>query len=165
MLPAQKITPFLWFDQQAEEAATFYTNVFPNSKIVSVTRYGQAGREIHGKPEGSVMTVAFELAGQPFVAINGGPIFQFTEAVSFQVPCGSQDEVDYYWEKLTAGGDPAAQQCGWLKDHFGLAWQVVPTVLLEMLTDSDAAKVHRATTEMLGMKKLDIARLKQAFDG
>jgi predicted 3-demethylubiquinone-9 3-methyltransferase (glyoxalase superfamily) len=165
MLPAQKITPFLWFDQQAEEAATFYTNVFPNSKIVSVTRYGQAGREIHGKPEGSVMTVAFELAGQPFVAINGGPIFQFTEAVSFQVPCGSQDEVDYYWEKLTAGGDPAAQQCGWLKDRFGLSWQVVPTVLLEMLTDSDAAKVHRATTEMLGMKKLDIARLKQAFDG
>jgi predicted 3-demethylubiquinone-9 3-methyltransferase (glyoxalase superfamily) len=161
----QKITPCLWFDDQAEEAVEFYTTVFRNSKIVKVARYGEAGYEIHGKPAGTVMTVAFELDGQAFTAINGGPIFKFNEAVSFQVFCETQEEADYYWDKLSQGGDQKAQQCGWLKDKYGLSWQVVPGVLPEMLTDSDSEKSARVMNAMLQMKKLDIDELKRAYAG
>jgi len=136
----QKITPCLWFDHQAAEAAEFYTAIFRNSRIVRMSRYGEAGREVHGKPPGTVMTVAFELDGQTFTALNGGPVFTFNEAISFQVSCETQEEVDYYWEQLSVGGDAQAQQCGWLKDKYGVSWQVVPIVLLDMLSDSDAAK-------------------------
>lgn len=162
MLNRLKITPCLWFDHQAEEAATFYTGIFPDSRIVSTTRYTDAGHEFHGKPAGSVMTVAFELDGQPFVALNGGPLFQFNEAVSFQIGCADQAEVDYYWQHLGAGGDPAAQQCGWLKDRFGVSWQVVPYLLPELLGQPDAALARRVMQAMLGMKKLDIEALTQA---
>jgi predicted 3-demethylubiquinone-9 3-methyltransferase (glyoxalase superfamily) len=155
-VPLQKITPFLWFDHQAEEAAGFYTSIFPNSKIVKVVRYGKTGPG----PAGSAMTVEFELEGQTFVALNGGPHFKFTEAVSFVVNCQSQDEVDRYWEKLSTGG--AEVQCGWLKDKFGLSWQIVPTVLPELLNDPDPEKSARVTKVMLTMKKLDIAALKKA---
>ena len=165
MLASSKITPCLWYDNQAEEAANLYVSVFPNSKITNITRYGQAGQEIHGRPEGSVMTVSFELDGQPFTALNGGPLFKFTEAVSFQILCETQEEVDHYWEKLRAGGDPNAQQCGWLKDQFGLSWQVTPTALIKMITDPDKVKSQRTMAVMMGMKKLDIAALKKAFDG
>src|SRR5688572_27012769 len=129
----QKITPCLWFDNQAEEAAQFYTGIFRNSRIVRISRYGEAGREVHHKPAGTVMTVALELNGQAFTALNGGPDFKFNEAISFQVLCETQEEVDYYWEKLSEGGDKQAQQCGWLKDKYGVSWQVVPTVLIEMV--------------------------------
>jgi predicted 3-demethylubiquinone-9 3-methyltransferase (glyoxalase superfamily) len=159
------ITPCLWFDTQAEEAAAFYTSIFKNSKITSVTRYTEAGHEIHGRAAGSVMTVAFELDGQSFTALNGGPLFKFNEAISLQIPCQTQEEVDYYWERLTAGGDKEAQQCGWLKDKFGVSWQVVPTVLLDVIADPDYEKSQRATAAMLQMKKLDIAKLKQAYAG
>ncbi len=142
MPSAQRITPCLWFDGQAEEAAKFYTSIFKSSKITDVSRYTEAGREVHGQPAGKVMVAAFELDGQAFIALNGGPQFKFNEAVSFQVRCETQEEVDYYWEKLSAGGDPKAQQCGWLKDKYGVSWQVVPTVLIEMLGDRDAAKSH-----------------------
>ena len=135
-----KITPCLWFDTQAEEAAQFYTAIFKNSKITHVQRYGEAGKEVHGRPPGSVMVAVFELDGQPFTALNGGPIFKFNEAISFQIDCQSQEEIDYYWDRLTAGGDPKAPQCGWLKDRFGVSWQVVPRALLEMLSDPDQAK-------------------------
>jgi predicted 3-demethylubiquinone-9 3-methyltransferase (glyoxalase superfamily) len=161
----QKITPCLWFDDQAEEAVEFYATVFRNSKIVKVARYGEAGYEIHGKPAGTVMTVAFELDGQAFTALNGGPIFKFNEAISFQVFCETQEEVDYYWDKLSEGGDEKAQQCGWLKDKYGLSWQVVPRVLPEMLTDSDSEKSGRVMNAMLQMKKLDINGLKRAYAG
>lgn len=161
----QKITPCLWFDDQAEEAVGFYTAVFRNSKILSIARYGDAGYEIHGKPAGTVMAVAFELDGQAFSALNGGPVFKFNEAISFQVDCDTQDEVDYYWEKLSAGGDDNAQQCGWLKDKYGVSWQVVPSVLLEMINDPDPEKSQRAMKAMLQMKKLDIGQLKRAFAG
>ena len=165
-MPAfRKITPCLWFDDQAEEAANFYVDVFPGSRILEVTRYGEAGREIHKRPAGSVMTVLFELAGQRFTALNGGPIFKFNEAVSFEVDCADQDEVDYYWEKLSAGGDPRAQQCGWLKDRFGLSWQVVPSVLNELVNDPKSPKSQRAMQAMLAMKKLDIAELRRAYEG
>lgn len=157
------ITPCLWFDHQAEEAANFYTAIFKNSKIAHVTRYANAGQEIHGRTPGSVMTVFFELDGQPFTALNGGPVFKFNEAISLQIPCADQKELDYYWERLSAGGDPNAQQCGWLKDRFGVSWQTVPTPLLKMLCDPDAQKVERVTKEMLSQKKLDLARLQQAF--
>jgi len=160
-----KIAPCLWFDDQAEEAAKFYTTIFPNSKITIVTHYGEAGREIHGRPPGSVMTVAFELDGQPFTALNGGPVFKFNEAISLEIHCDTQKEVDYYWEKLTEGGDAKAQQCGWLKDKFGVSWQVVPKVLLEMINDPDARKFDRAFEAMLKMKKLDIAELQRAYAG
>jgi predicted 3-demethylubiquinone-9 3-methyltransferase (glyoxalase superfamily) len=160
-----RITPFLWFDDRAEEAAEFYTQVFRNSRIVRIARYGEAGREIHGKPPGAVMTVAFELDGQAFTALNGGPAFQFNEAISFQVGCETQEEVDYFWEKLSAGGDERAQQCGWLKDRFGVSWQVVPNVLLELTGDPDSEKSQRATAAMLRMKKLDIDELKRAYAG
>lgn len=161
----QKITPCLWFDDQAEEAAKFYTAIFKNSKITSVARYGEAGREIHGKPPGSVMIVAFELDGQSFTALNGGPTFKFNEAISFQINCETQEEVDYYWQKLSEGGDEKAQQCGWLKDRYGVSWQVVPTILPEMVGNPDSEKSQRAMSAMLQMKKIDIAELKRAFAG
>jgi predicted 3-demethylubiquinone-9 3-methyltransferase (glyoxalase superfamily) len=161
----QKITPCLWFDDQAEEAAKFYTAIFNNSKIVSMTRYGEAGHEVHGRPAGTVMTVAFELDGHAFTALNGGPIFKFNEAISFQVSCETQEELDYYWEKLSEGGDREAQQCGWLKDKYGASWQVIPNVLLEMLTNPDSKKSQRVMKSMLRMKKIDIEELKRAYDG
>jgi predicted 3-demethylubiquinone-9 3-methyltransferase (glyoxalase superfamily) len=161
----QTITPCLWFDDQAEEAVEFYIGIFRNSKIVQVARYGEAGREIHGKPAGTVMTVAFELDGQAFTALNGGPMFTFNEAISFQVNCETQGEVDYYWEKLSEGGDVRAQQCGWLKDKYGASWQVVPRLLVEMITDPDSAKSGRVMEAMLQMKKIDIDELKRAYAG
>lgn len=160
-----KIVPCLWFDHQAEEAASFYVSIFNNSRIGRISRYGKEGFEIHGRPEGSVMTVEFELDGQPFTALNGGPAFRFNEAVSFQVPCETQEEVDDYWEKLSTGGDAGAQQCGWLKDRYGVSWQVVPTVLIELLNDPDPARSQRVMRAMLQMKKLDIRGLKEARDG
>ena len=161
----QKINPCLWFNDEAEEAVEFYTSIFSNSRIVSISRYGEAGYEIHGRPAGSVMTAEFELDGQAFTALNGGPIFKFNEAVSFQVMCETQKEVDYYWEKLSEGGDENAQQCGWLKDKYGLSWQVVPIVLIELLNDPDPVKSQRTMTAMLQMKKIDIDELKRAYDG
>ena len=161
----QRITPCLWFDDQAEDAARFYTGIFNNSRIVKTIRYGEAGREIHGRPAGSVMTVAFEIDGQTLTALNGGPIFKFNEAVSFQVNCETQEEVDYYWSKLTAGGDEKAQQCGWLKDKYGVSWQVVPRILIEMIDDPKSEKSQRAMTAMLQMKKIDIEALKRAYAG
>lgn len=160
-----KITPCLWFDDQAEAAAAYYCDIFPNSRITAVSRYGEVGQEIHGRPPDSVMTVAFELDGQSFTALNGGPVFKFNEAISFQINCETQDEVDYYWEKLTQDGAVAAQQCGWLADKFGVSWQVVPTVLVEMLLDADKAKSERTMGALLQMKKLDIAELKRAYSG
>lgn len=165
MAHIQRIAPCLWFDDQAEEAARFYVSIFKDSRIAKVSRYGEAGREIHGRPAGSVMTVDFELDGQPFTALNGGPVFKFNEAVSFQVNCETQEEIDHYWDKLSQGGDEKAQQCGWLKDRFGLSWQVVPTLLAEMVEDPGSEKGQRAFQAMLGMKKLDIAELKRAYDG
>ena len=165
MASAQKITPCLWFDDQAEEAAKFYTGIFKNSKIGSISRYGEAGREVHGRPPGTVMTVAFELNGQSFTALNGGPVFKFNEAISFQVNCQDQKEVDYYWEKLSEGGDEKAQQCGWLKDKYGVSWQIVPTVLIDMLGEPTSEKSQRAMAAMLQMKKIDIAKLERAYAG
>jgi predicted 3-demethylubiquinone-9 3-methyltransferase (glyoxalase superfamily) len=165
MARMQWITPCLWFDDQGEEAAKFYCGIFKNSKITKIARYGEAGKEIHGRPAGSVMTVAFELDGQSFTALNGGPIFKFNEAISLQVNCETQEEVDYYWEKLSAGGDKNAQQCGWLKDKFGLSWQIVPTILPGLVTDPVSEKSERAFAAMLKMKKLDIAELKRAHAG
>jgi len=165
MRAIQKITPCLWLDDQALEVAEFYTAIFRNSKIVKVARYGEAGREAHGKPAGTVMTVAFELDGQTFTALNGGPMFKFNEAISFQVDCETQKEVDYYWDKLSEGGDARAQQCGWLKDKYGVSWQIVPTVLAAMLTDSKSGNSQRAMKAMLQMKKIDIAALERAYAG
>jgi predicted 3-demethylubiquinone-9 3-methyltransferase (glyoxalase superfamily) len=159
----QKITPFLWFDHQAEEAANFYASIFRNSKVGHVARYDEAGTKASGRPKGSAMTVAFQLDGQDFVALNGGPHFKFTEAVSFVVNCQTQEEVDHYWEKLSAGGDEKAQQCGWLKDKYGLSWQIVPVVFFEMLQDKDPKKSGRVMEALLKMKKLDIQTLKQAY--
>lgn len=161
----QRIAPCLWFDHQAEDAAKFYTGIFKNSKIVKVARYGEAGRDIHGKPAGSVMVVAFELDGQPFTALNGGPQFTFNEAISLQVYCETQKEVDYFWEKLSAGGDERAQQCGWLKDKYGVSWQIIPTVLPELVGDPDSKKSQKAMEAMLQMKKLDIDVLKKVYAG
>jgi predicted 3-demethylubiquinone-9 3-methyltransferase (glyoxalase superfamily) len=161
----QKITPCFWFDDQAEEAARFYTAIFNNSKIVSITRYGEAGHEVHGRPAGTVMTVAFELDGHAFTALNGGPMFKFSEAISFQVSCETQEELDYYWERLSEGGDREAQQCGWLKDKYGASWQVIPNVLLQMLANPDSKKSQRVMKSMLQMKKIDIEELKWAYDG
>ncbi len=159
-----KFTPCLWFDSNAEEAAKFYTSVFKNSKIGAIARYGKEGYEIHGKKEGSVMTIEFELDGQKFIALNGGPIFKFTEAVSFTVPCETQKEIDYYWEKLSEGGDKRSQQCGWLKDKYGLSWQIVPNILPKMMADKDSRKSERVMKVMLQMKKLDIEGLKNAYE-
>lgn len=160
----QKITPNLWFDRQAEEAVNFYTSIFKNSKIGKISRYGKEGFEIHGMPEGTVLTVEFQIEGQKFLALNGGPQFKFSEAVSFIVNCVTQEEVDYYWEKLTQGGDEKAQVCGWLKDKYGVSWQIVPTALGKLLQDKDAAKSGRVMKAMLQMKKLDIKSLKQAYE-
>jgi predicted 3-demethylubiquinone-9 3-methyltransferase (glyoxalase superfamily) len=159
----QRITPFLWFDDQAEDAVRFYVSIFENSKIGSVARYDEEAAKASGRPQGSVMTVAFELDGQDFTALNGGPLFKFTEAVSFVVNCETQDEVDHFWQRLSAGGQQV--QCGWLKDKFGVSWQVVPTVLSEMLQDKDREKSKRVMAAMLKMKKLDIAALKKAYAG
>lgn len=155
----------LWFDTQAEEAARFYTGIFKDAELGDIARYPAVGQEIHGKAPGSVMTVEFTLNGQRFLALNGGPEFHFNEAVSLIVDCENQAEVDYYWQKLGAGGDPAAQQCGWLKDKYGLSWQVVPKVLDRMLMDPDQGKRDRAFAAMMDMKKLDIAELERAAEG
>ena len=160
----QKISPCLWFDDQGEEAAKFYTSIFKDSKIGDVTRYGKEGYEIHGREEGTVMTVEFEIEGQKFLALNGGPIFKFNEAISFQVYCETQEEVDYYWEKLSEGGDEKAQQCGWLKDKYGVSWQIVPTILIKMLKDKDSEKSQKVMKAMLQMHKLDISILKKAYE-
>lgn len=165
MKKVQRISPCLWFDDQAEEAARFYTGIFKNSRIVKVSRYGKAGYEVHHRPAGTVMTVEFELEGQRFTALNGGPEFKFSEAISLQVDCKTQEQVDYYWDKLSAGGDKKAQVCGWLKDKYGVSWQIVPTVLNEMMSDPDEEKSGRAMEAMLQMKKLDIAQLERAYAG
>lgn len=157
-----KITTNLWFDNQAEEAAKFYTSIFKNSKINDITRYGKAGFEFHGRPEGSVMTVAFELDGDSFVALNGGPMFQFNEAISLIINCENQSEVDYFWNKLTAdGGEPS--QCGWLKDKYGVSWQVVPKGLQRLLTNSDPEQKERVMKALMTMSKLDLNQLEQAI--
>jgi predicted 3-demethylubiquinone-9 3-methyltransferase (glyoxalase superfamily) len=158
----KRIAPCLWFDDQGEEAARFYTSIFGNSRIVKIARYSDAGKEIHGRPAGSVMTVAFELDGLPFTALNGGPVFKFNEAISLQVNCETQQEIDYYWDKLSQGGDEGAKQCGWLKDKFGVSWQVVPNLLAEMELD-DSPRAQRVMTAVLKMKKLDIAALQKAY--
>ena len=155
----RRITPFLWFDDQAEEAARFYTSIFDDSRIVSTTRYGAPAS---GRPEGSVMTIAFQLDGQQFTALNGGPHFSFNEAISLVVNCRNQEEVDYYWGHLSEGGDEKAQQCGWLKDRYGVSWQVVPVQLGELLGDPDPERARRATEAMLQMKKIDLAALQRA---
>lgn len=162
-ITAKKITPCLWFDTQAEEAANFYVSIFKNSKIGRISRYGKEGHEIHGKAAGSVMAVEFEIEGQTFVALNGGPHFKFNEAVSFQVHCETQEEVDFFWSRLTAGGSDGP--CGWLKDKYGVSWQVVPTVLPQMLMDPDPAKSQRVTKAFLQMKKFDLEELRRAYDG
>ncbi len=159
----KEITPCLLFDNQAEEAVKFYVSIFDNSKIRTVTRYGESGAEASGRPKGTVMTVAFQLEGQDFLALKGGPIFRFSEAVSFIVNCKTQEEIDRLWEKLSEGGDEKAQQCGWLKDKYGLSWQIVPAVLGEMLQDRDPKKSERVMKAMLQMKKIDIRALKEAY--
>jgi predicted 3-demethylubiquinone-9 3-methyltransferase (glyoxalase superfamily) len=163
MATMQKITSNLWFDRQAEEAAKYYTSIFKNSKMGRIARYGKEGFEIHKMPEGLVLTVEFWLEDQQFLALNGGPVFKFNEAVSFVINCETQEEIDFYWNKLTQGGDEKAQQCGWLKDKFGLSWQVTPTVLPDMLADKDAAKSESVMHAMMQMKKIDIAALKEAY--
>ena len=159
----QRISPCLWFDNNAEEAVQFYVSIFKNSKIGNVTHYGKEGYDIHKKKEGTVMTIDFEIEGQKFLALNGGPIFRFSEAISFQIYCETQDEVDYYWDKLTEGGDKNAQVCGWLKDKFGVSWQVVPNVLVKMLQDKDSKKTENVMRVMLQMQKLDINVLTKAY--
>jgi predicted 3-demethylubiquinone-9 3-methyltransferase (glyoxalase superfamily) len=160
-----RITPFLWFSSQAEEAAIYYVSIFNDSKIRNITRYGKEGFEVHKIPEGTVMTVNFELNGQPFTALNGGPVFQFTEAISFQVYCDTQEENDYYWKKLSAGGDEKAQQCGWLKDKYGVSWQIIPKELEKYISGPDSIKSQRAMKAMLQMKQIDINKIKKAYDG
>ena len=159
----QQISACLWFDNQAEEAAQFYVSVFPSSKVVAVTRYGNAGHEIHGRPAGSVMTVEFELSGLPFTALNGGPVFKFNEAVSFQVSCETQAEIDHFWKSLSQGGQEGS--CGWLKDKYGVSWQVVPSVLPQLLTGADGAATDRIMNAVLKMKKFDLETLKRAHAG
>jgi len=162
----QKITPFLWFDDQAEEAVKFYTSIFKNSKVGKILRYGEEAARISesGRPPGSVLTIEFELEGQKFTALNGGPEFKFNESISFVVNCETQEEVDYFWEKLTVDGGQESQ-CSWLKDKFGVSWQVVPAVLIEMLQDKDSEKAERVMKAMLQMQKIDIKTLKQAYAG
>lgn len=163
MATIQKITPCLWFDTQAEEAANFYVSIFPESRIVRIVRYGDVGQESHRQRAGSVMTVEFQLAGQRFTALNGGPQFTFSEAISFEVECATQEEVDHFWARLTEGGEEGP--CGWLKDRFGLSWQIVPTAVHRLLSDPDQAKTQRMMEALLQMKKLDIAALERAFEG
>ena len=160
----QKITPFLWFDDQAEDAVNFYTSLFKNSNIGRIFRYTEEAAEKTGRPVGSVLTIEFEIEGQKFVALNGGPLFKFNESVSFVVNCETQEEVDYFWEKLTADGGEESQ-CGWLKDKFGLSWQVTPTVLIDMLHDKDPEKAERVMQAMLQMQKIEIPKLKAAYGG
>ena len=160
MAITQRIAPCLWFDNEAEEAANFYTSIFKNSKIGEITRYGEAGRETHKRQPGSIMTVAFELDGQQFTALNGGPLFKFNEAVSFQVHCETQQEIDYFWSKLAKGGEEGP--CGWLKDKFGLSWQVIPKALPEMLRDENSETAQRVMRSMLQMRKIDLAALRRA---
>jgi predicted 3-demethylubiquinone-9 3-methyltransferase (glyoxalase superfamily) len=162
MTALQKITPCLWFDSEAEEAARFYVSVFGNARIGKVSRYGKEGFEVHGRPEGSVMTVEFEIEGQNFTALNGGPQFSFNAAISFQISCATQEEIDHYWNRLSEGG--TIQQCGWLKDKFGLSWQIFPAALPEMMVDPDKAKAARTMHALLGMKKVDIAKLRAAYE-
>ena len=157
-----RIAQCLWFDSEAEQAARFYTSIFKNSRIGRISHYTEAGQEVHKRPPGSVMTVEFDLDGQSFTALNGGPIFKFNESISLQVYCDKQEEIDYYWEKLGEGGDPKAQQCGWLKDKYGLSWQVVPRMMGELMSDTDPAKAGRVMDAMLQMKKFDIAALERA---
>ncbi|MFN7990591.1 MAG: VOC family protein [Candidatus Micrarchaeia archaeon] len=159
----QKITPFLWFDGKAEEAAKFYVSVFKNSRIGTISRYDEEGAKASGMPKGTAMVVTFRLDGQEFMALNGGPHFKFTEAISFMVDCKTQEEVDFFWEKLSEGGEEG--QCGWLKDRYGLSWQIVPAVLGKLIADKDAEKSGRVMAAMLMMKKLDIKKLKKAYDG
>jgi predicted 3-demethylubiquinone-9 3-methyltransferase (glyoxalase superfamily) len=163
MAALQKITPCLWFDSEAEDAARFYVSVFGNARIGKISRYGKEGFEIHGRPEGSVMTVEFEIEGQNFTALNGGPHFKFSEAISLQIPCETQEEINHYWERLSAGGE--VQQCGWVKDKFGVSWQIFPADLPDMLRDTDKAKAARAMRAMLGMKKFNIEELQEAYEG
>ncbi len=159
----QKMTPCLWFDGQAEEAANYYASIFKNSKVGRISRYSDAVAEVAGQPAGSVMTVDFELEGQEFLGLNGGPMFKFTEAVSFMVNCETQEEVDEFWAKLSEGGE--TQPCGWLKDRFGLSWQIVPAVLMKMIHDPDRAKGERVMVALMDMKRIDIAALERAYDG
>jgi predicted 3-demethylubiquinone-9 3-methyltransferase (glyoxalase superfamily) len=162
-MPAiQRIVPCLWFDNQAEEAASFYVSIFERSRIVRIAGYGHEGQDVHGQKPGTVMTVEFELDGCAFTALNGGPALRFNEAISLEVRCETQAEIDRYWEKLSDGGDPKAQQCGWLKDKYGLSWQIVPAMLPELVADRDQAKADRVMKALLSMKKLDIAALKRA---
>jgi predicted 3-demethylubiquinone-9 3-methyltransferase (glyoxalase superfamily) len=165
MATTQRISPCLWFDTQAEEAARYYTGIFPNSRIGKITRYGTAGYEVHHRPAGTVMTVAFELDGQPFTALNGGPDFTFNEAISLQVGCDTQQEIDFFWEKLSAGGDPRAQQCGWLKDKYGVSWQIVPNIMDDLFKDEKSEGSQRAMEALLEMKKLNIDELQRAYEG
>jgi predicted 3-demethylubiquinone-9 3-methyltransferase (glyoxalase superfamily) len=158
----KRITPCLWFDNQAEAAANYYTGIFKNSKIKKISRYTDAGRDTHHKPPGSVMTVEFELDGQTFTALNGGPEFKFSEAVSFQIHCKTQEDIDYFWERLTPGGDPKAQVCGWLKDRYGVSWQVFPDRLPQLLADDDREKAARVMNAMLKMKKIDLNEIERA---
>ena len=164
-LTAKKITPCLWFDHQAEEAARFYVSIFKDSAIGAVSRYGKEGFEVHGRPEGSAMTVGFRLAGQEFTALNGGPHFKFTEAISFVVRCETQAEVDHYWGKLGESGDERAQRCGWLKDKYGVSWQIVPVALFELLGGADTHGAQRVMRAMLEMQRLDLAALRRAYEG
>jgi predicted 3-demethylubiquinone-9 3-methyltransferase (glyoxalase superfamily) len=163
-MPSQ-ITPCLWFDGQAEEAANFYTSFFKNGKVIHKQYYGEAGKEAHGQDPGTVMIVEFELDGQTFTALNGGPLFKFNAAISFRIECEDQEELDHYWQKLSDGGDVAKQQCGWVEDKFGVSWQVIPKVLSKMLSDPDPAKSKRTFTALMGMKKVDIPALKAANEG
>ena len=165
MANVQRITPCLCFADEAEAAARFYTGIFPNSRLTTITRYSDVGTEIHRRPPGSVMVVAFELDGHSFTALNGGPVFTFNEAISMQVNCKTQEEIDYFWEKLSAGGDPNAQQCGWLKDRYGVSWQVVPDFMDELFVDAESPGAKRAMAAMLRMKRLDIAALRRAYEG
>ena len=164
MAKVQRITPCLWFDGQAEDAVNFYTSIFPDSRITAVSRYGEAGREIHGGTPGSVLTIAFELDGVGFTALNGGPLFKFSEAISLQVNCDTQQEIDHYWSRLTEGGDAQAQQCGWLKDRYGLSWQVVPSSMARLMT-TGSDKADRVMSAVLKMKKIDIEALERAHAG
>ncbi|WP_316842618.1 VOC family protein [Pedobacter gandavensis] len=159
----QRITTNLWFDRNAEEAVNFYTSIFKNSSITGMTHYTKEGFEIHQMPEGTVMTIVFELDGREFLALNGGPIFKFNESISFVVNCADQQEIDYYWDSLRVAGDPNAQVCGWLNDQFGLSWQIVPTILSELLKDPDQEKTSRVMAAMMQMKKIDISLLEKAF--
>jgi predicted 3-demethylubiquinone-9 3-methyltransferase (glyoxalase superfamily) len=165
MASIQRITPCLWFDHQAEGAAKFYVSIFPNSVVGRVTHYGKEGFEVHGRPEGSVMSVSFRLEGQEFTALNGGSRFKFSEAISFMVRCETQAEVDRYWDTLSEAGDERAQQCGWLKDKYGVSWQILPAALFELMAVTDSRKSGRVMRAMLQMKKLDLAALRRAYEG